>query len=138
MSNYQHYKIVCGCGGFSSTTPSFQTLHEGTQKHKRWVATKSGGVITAIVEAHHRKRLPDIDDCPCGATISLHKSRHIETVLHKYFMIHKSQKPLNPVYCKAHRAGTSNPIDAKQCISCLDWHHTKNLLHGNIICRKCI
>jgi len=135
-SGYQAYKTVCECGGFTSTTPCFQQQHEGTQKHQRWVAEKSGGV-PAIVAAHHRKRLPDIDNCPCGSEVSQRKSKHIESKLHKYYIEFGVQKPLNATYCRAHRPGTENPIDVSQCTLCSDWHHTKHLLGGKV-CRKCI
>jgi len=137
MADYQRYKIICECGGFSSTNPSFKKQHESTQKHQRWIAEKSGGIITATVMVHHRKRLPDIYDCPCGAEISAHKSRHIEAQLHQYYIKHGVQKPLSAEYCRAHRPGTTSPIDTSQCVFCANWHHTKNLLDGKV-CRKCL
>lgn len=135
--SYQAYKTMCECGGFTSTTPCFQQQHEATQKHKRWIAKKSGGVITAIVAAHHRKRLPDIENCPCGSEVSLDKSKHIETKLHKYYIEFGVQKPLDATYCHAHRPGTAHPVDTSKCLLCSDWHHTKNLIGGKV-CRKCI
>jgi len=133
---YQAHKKVCECGGFTSTTPCFQKQHESTQKHKRWVTEKVGGVVTAIVTVDHRKRLPEIYDCPCGAE-SFSKHHHIKTVLHQYYITHGVQKPLSAIYCYVHRPGTTNPLDTSQCIFCGDWHHTKNLLDGKS-CRKCL
>lgn len=134
---YQASKVVCECGGFTSITPCFREQHEETQKHKRWITEKNGGITTAIVIAHHRKRLPEINNCPCGAVISDSKHKHVETDLHKYYIEFGVQKPLDPTYCHAHRPGTKNPIDTSKCILCSDWHHTKNLLGGKV-CRKCI
>ena len=134
---YEQKKEVCECGGFTHSQPYLKKQHESSEKHVRWAAQKIGAVSTSVVLAHHRKRLPDISECPCGADKSSNKSHHIETALHQYYIKHGVQKPLDAKYCREHRPGTKNPIDASKCQLCDDWHHTKNLIDGKV-CRKCI